>query len=77
MIAVGKIDPIGWKPFGAMGQAPASVMPPSDSSAETQEKACALPKIAESIALLAAGGLIVYLVMTFAGPTEGHGGYPR
>lgn len=77
MIEVGKINPIGLKPFGAMGQTPASVMPASDASPETQEKACALPRIAESLALVAAGGLIVYLIMTFAGPTEGHGGYPR
>jgi hypothetical protein len=77
MIEVGKINPIGWKPFGAMGQAPASVMPASDAPTDTQEKACALPRIAESLALVAAGGLLVYLVMTFTGPTEGHGGYPR
>jgi len=76
MIAVGKIDPSleAFRSDGAgSGERDASLR----FFAETQEKACALPKIAESIALLAAGGLIVYLVMTFAGPTEGHGGYPR
>lgn len=77
MIEVGKINPIGWKPFGAMGQTPASVTTSSEDSTKTQEKACALPRIAESLALVAAGGLVVYLIMTFAGPTEGHGGYPR
>ena len=56
---------VGWKPFGGLGQVTAVVTPP-ESLAPAQEKQNALPKIAEVVALMAAGALALYLILIFA-----------
>jgi len=75
MVAFNGPASVGWKPFGSLGQTPASITPSGGTNADVIVKAGALPRIAETVALLVAGGAVVYFIMTFAGGSGHPGGY--
>jgi hypothetical protein len=55
---------LGWQPFGGLGQVTATVSPPEAPMSEPS-KSSPLPKIAEVLGLMAAGALVLYLIMIF------------
>lgn len=58
-----------------IGQPSASITPPGGETAPVQNKAETFQKIVEAMAFLAAGGAIVYLIMTFSGDSSRRGDY--
>lgn len=66
---------VGWKPFGALGQTPAIVTPSGETQAKASGESSALTEAAKAIAFLAAGGILVYFVMTLSDSSEQHREY--